>query len=297
MIIALALAAYAVITLVSAPQLLTRGHWRVHYPRLCLSLWYLLFLTGVAAAVASGTVAVWEGWRIQVDGDTLANSFGFGAVDWIGPATRVVGGIIGWSALAIGGALISLVATRTQKLILAQRRIRAEVNELVARAGYRRELIAGTPVTYVTSRRLIACGLHRRHATDLSAAQSAMAPSNADKSGASAEVIVSSGLDLALSADELRAVVEHERAHLRGGHLIFSRLAVLNQACLPTSRTARELGRATGLLIELIADDAAARRCGGRPLVSALTKIAEAEHDPTLGLRAWRIRQRLALAA
>ncbi|HEY9292661.1 MAG TPA: hypothetical protein VIP98_15380, partial [Microlunatus sp.] len=132
MIIALALAAYALITLVSAPQLLTRGHWRVHYPRLCLTLWYLIFLTGVAAAVGSGAVAIGYGWRVQVDGDTLANSFGFGPADWIGPATQVIGGIIGWSALAIGGALISLVATRTQKLIMAQRRIRADVDELVA---------------------------------------------------------------------------------------------------------------------------------------------------------------------
>ena len=293
MIIALALAAYAVITLVSAPQLLTRGHWRVHYPRLCLTLWYLIFLTGVAAAVGSGAVAVGYGWRVQVDGKTLANSFGFGPTDWIGPVMSVGGVILSWSALAVGGGLISLVATRTQKLIMAQRRIRADVDELVARAGYRRELIAGTPVTYVTSRRLIACGLTGRP-TDLSAAGGALALPNADKSG---EVIVSSGLDLVLTVEELHAVVEHERAHLRGGHLILSRLAMLNQACLPASRAARELSRATGLLIELIADDAAVRRCGGVALADALSKIGTAEDDPTLGLRARRIRQRLALAA
>jgi Zn-dependent protease with chaperone function len=274
MIIPLLLACYALITLTTSPVVLTRGSWRVHHPRLCLSLWYLVFLTGVGAAVGSGAIAVWLGWQIQVDGDTLAASFGFGAIDGLGPVVRVLGGVLGWFTLAVGGALISLVATRAQKLIIAQRRIRSDLDHLVARAGYRRELVAGMPVTYVTSARPIACTL----------------------GGRAGEVIVSSDLDLALSPAELRAVIEHERAHLRGAHGLLSRLALLNQACLPASRAARELSRATALLIELIADDVAARRAGGADLASALTKIGAVENNPTLGLRALRIRQRLAAA-
>jgi Zn-dependent protease with chaperone function len=275
MIIALLLAGYALATLTTSPVLLTRGSWRVHHPRLCLSLWYLVFLTGVAAAVGSGAVGVWLGWQIQVDGDTLAASFGFGSIDGLGPVVRVLGGVLGWSTLAVGGALVSLVATRAQGLIVAQRRIRSELDTLVARAGYRRELIAGMPVTYVTSARPIACTL----------------------GGRAGGVIVSSDLDLSLSAAELRAVIEHERAHLHGAHALLSRLALLNQACLPASRAARELSRATALLIELIADDVAARRAGGTELAAALTKIGQVEQNPTLGLRALRIRQRLAVVA
>lgn len=275
-IVAIALATYALVSLVAAPSLLTRGSWRVHYPRLCLTLWYAAFLSGVAATVGSGAIGIWYGWRIGVDGQILADSFGFSAVPWIGRVVQIAGGVIGWSALAIGGGLLSLIATRTATLVTSQRRIRADVDQVVARSGYRREVVAGTRVTYVASRQSIACGLAGR---------------------ARGEVIISSELDLVLSRRELRAVVEHERAHLRGAHLLLSRLALLNQACLPSARAARELRRATSLLIELIADDTAARSCGGADLAAALTKIGDADGDPTLGLRARRIEQRMALAA
>lgn len=274
LIVAVTSATYAVVCLVAAPYLLTWGSWRVHYPRLCLSLWYAAFLTGVGAGVGSGAIGVWYGWQIGVDGQILADSFGFAAEPWIGRTVQIAGGVIGWSTLAIGGALLSLIATRTANLVSSQRRIRADVDRVVARSGYRREVVAGTQVTYVASRQPIACGL-------------------AGRRGA---VIISAELDLALNRRELRAVIEHERAHLRGAHLLLSRLALLNQACLPSARAARELRRATALLIELIADDAAARRCGGADLAAALTKIGNADGDPTIGLRARRIEQRMALA-
>ncbi|SDS79850.1 M56 family metallopeptidase [Microlunatus soli] len=276
LIVAVALATYAVVCLVAAPYLLTRGSWRVHYPRLCLTLWYAAFLTGVGAGVGSGAIGVWYGWQIGVDGQILADSFGFSAEPWVGRTVQIAGGVIGWSTLAIGGGLAGLVATRAATLVSSQRRLRADVDRVVARSGYRREVVAGTPVTYVASRQPIACGLTGR------------------SRGA---VIISAELDLALSRRELRAVIEHERAHLRGAHQLLSRLALLNQACLPSARAARELRRATALLIELIADDAAARRCGGADLAAALTKIGNADGDPTIGLRARRIEQRLALAA
>lgn len=275
-IVAGAAATYALVCLVAAPLVLTRGSWRVHYPRLCLTLWYVAFVTGVGAAVGSGALGVWYGWQAGVDGRILADSFGFAAEPWLGDAVQITGGVVGWSTLAIGGGLLSLVATRAMTLISSGRRIRAQLRRVVARSGYRREVVDGTPVTYIASRRPIACGLAGR---------------------VHGEVIISAELDLALTRRELTAVIEHERAHLRGAHLLLSRVALLNQACLPTARAAREMRRATSLLTELIADDAAARRCGGADLVAALTKIGNAEHDPTLGLRARRIEQRMALAA
>lgn len=274
--VAVALAAYALVGLVAAPALLTRGHWRVHHPRLCLSLWYGSFLTGVTAAVGSGGFGVWYGWQIGVDAQTLADSFGFAAVSWVGTALQVLGGVLGWATLAVGGALISLVATRTMRLVAAERRLRSAVGRLVDGSAYRSERVAGVPVTYVASRRPIACGLAGRVA---------------------GQVIISSELDLTLTPGELRAVIEHERAHLRGAHLLLARLSLINQACLPTARAARELRRATALLTELIADDVAARRCGPAVLSAALTKLGRTQHDPTLGLRALRIEQRTGLAA
>lgn len=284
MIIAVGLGSYALLALLAAPAVLTRGTWRVHHPRLCLGLWYVIFLTGVSATVASGAIAVGAGWRIQVeqpgyDGDLLAQSFGFGSIDGLDTAVRVLGGVGGWTVLAVAGAMVGFVATKAAELISSQRRLRAGVEDLVARTGYRRDVIAGMPVTYIRGRGPVACTL----------------------GGHTREVIISAGLSRVLSETELRAVVEHERAHLRGGHLLLARLALLNQACLPGTRAAHELQRATTLLTELIADDVAARRCGGPALASALTKIGEANPADvtrsTLALRAVRIRQRMALVA
>jgi len=276
MIIALALASYALIMLLVGPQVLTRGGWRIFRPRLCLTLWYSIFLSGVLAAVGSGAIGIWLGWRIQADqpsygADLLATTFGFRPTPGLDTVVRVTGIVLGWAALAVAGALISLVATRAGELIGDQRRLRADLDALVARSGYRRELVDGLPVTYIAGRNSIACSL----------------------GGLRDGVIVSAAIDLALTAGERRAIIEHERAHQRGAHLIFSRLAVLNRACFPGVRAARELTRATALLIELIADDAAARRCDRTELISALTKLGADGQNATLSLRA----ERLALAA
>lgn len=275
MIIALALASYALVTLLAGPQLLTRGGWRIFRPRLCLTLWYAVFLSGVLAAVGSGAIGVWLGWRIQAeqpsyDADLLASTFGFRPTNGLDTVVRVTGVVLGWATLAVAGALISLVATRARELMDDQRRLRADLGALVARSGYRRELVDGLPVTYIAGRSSIACSL----------------------GGLTDGVVVSADLDLVLTGPERRAIIEHERAHLRGAHLLVSRLALLNKACFPGVRAARELTRATALLIELIADDAAARRCGRTELASALTKLASTEHNDTLALRA----ERLALA-
>lgn len=276
MIPALALASYALITLLAGPQALTRGGWRIFRPRLCLTLWYSIFLSGVVAAVGSGVIGIWVGWRIQAEqssygADLLANTFGFRPTAGLDTVVRVTGIVLGWATLAVAGGLISLVATRARELIGDHRRLRADLDALVARSGYRRELVDGLPVTYIAGDSSIACSL----------------------GALGAGVIVSAAIDLALTAGERRAIIEHERAHLRGAHLIISRLAVLNRACFPGVRATRELTRATALLIELIADDAAARRCGRTELISALTKLATSSHDDTLALRA----ERLALAA
>jgi Zn-dependent protease with chaperone function len=275
MIIALILAAYALISLLVGPQVLTRGGWRIFRPRLCLGLWYAVFLSGVLAVVGSGAIGIWLGWRIQAQrsygGDLLASTFGFRPTAGLDTVVRVTGVVLGWTTLALAGAMISLVATRARQLIDDERRLRADLGEVIARSGYRHEQIDGLSVTYVAGRGSVACTL----------------------GGRTAEVILSADLDLRLSAGELRAVIEHERAHLRGAHLLVSRLAMLNRACFPGIRAAQQLTRATALLIELIADDAAVRRCGRDDLISALGKLAETGRDDALVLRA----QRLALAA
>src|SRR5699024_126739 len=103
-------------------------------------------------------------------------------------------------------------------------------------------------------------------------------------------IIIPSRLESVLSRAELQAVIAHEYAHLRGRHHLLRRIAQINAACLPRRlRAGREFDRATTLLLELIADDAAARQAGAVHLANALAKIGDVASDPSLSVRAERL--------
>ena len=95
----------------------------------------------------------------------------------------------------------------------------------------------------------------------------------------SAIVISAGALDL-LNADELAAVLAHERAHLRERHdlvlLPFTALLrAFGWACI-----AREARQAVGLLIEMHADDRALRHRPARELATALLRVGAAGGGP-----------------
>lgn len=105
------------------------------------------------------------------------------------------------------------------------------------------------------------------------------------------EILVSSALEEALTTAQLRCVVAHEYAHLRGHHGLLVRLAELNAACLPRFLPAgRELRKATVMLVELVADDVAARQAGGVQVAVALEELARFSGEPGFLVRAERLR-------
>lgn len=109
--------------------------------------------------------------------------------------------------------------------------------------------------------------------------------------GRQPEILVSSAMEQSLTRPQLRAVLAHEYAHLRGGHGVLARLAELNAALLPAAVPAgRRLQRATRLLVELIADDVAARQAGSEPLAQALQCLATTTGEAELLVRAERLR-------
>ncbi|TXK18972.1 M48 family metalloprotease [Homoserinibacter sp. GY 40078] len=175
--------------------------------------------------------------------------------------------VAGWTALLVVGALAALVASRHELLVDMQESERDAVlaapHEVLATEG-RTELIVSS------IDRPFACAVP----------------------GRSRAIVVSAGLQRLLSPAQLGAVIEHERAHLVGRHALAVRLADLNAACLPGLRAPRELRRTTRLLLELIADDHAARRAGAAHLANALVRIAEVETNPAAELRAARLEGR-----
>lgn len=80
--------------------------------------------------------------------------------------------------------------------------------------------------------------------------------------GRTGGVLVSTGLADRLRADELGAVVAHERAHLRQHHAAVVGFAESVERAVPWVPGARAMARSTRVLVEFAADDAAARRVG-----------------------------------
>lgn len=254
---------WSLLTLFGSPYLLSRGHWRVRRPRLCLVSWFTLFTSGLVATIGAVVVAVALGMRAH----TAAS-----AGSAIGPTGDF---LLAWLALAASGGALSLVLTKVGSMVAAERQLRADFARLVESASYRHEVVRGLKVTFISSQQPIACTLR----------------------GRSPEIMISSRLDDHLRPQEIRAVIEHERAHVRGRHDLITRAAALNCACLPVLLAPRELRRATALLIELIADDRAARSTSAEDVAAALRALGELRPDPSLGLRARRVLGRASVSA
>ncbi|WP_129668389.1 M56 family metallopeptidase [Phytoactinopolyspora endophytica] len=92
--------------------------------------------------------------------------------------------------------------------------------------------------------------------------------------GVHTRLVVSSSALETLTDDEIRAVLEHERAHARARHdLVLEGFAALRNA-FPRLVRSRAAFDSVAALVELLADDAARRRAGALPLGRALTRLA-----------------------
>ncbi|SIT72286.1 M48 family metalloprotease [Microbacterium sp. RU33B] len=236
----------------AGPRLLTMGHWQVRHPRLALAAWHAALGTGALAAAASIATAVLA---------TLS------AGDASDGASAVIQTVVGWGALGALGAALLVVGAGSDALVGAGRRTYGDILTLPHSAE---PLDRRTSLRTCRSDDVFACSIP----------------------GEERAVVVSTAMREVLTPAQLRAVVEHERAHLRGNHYIALRLAELNCACLPSLRSAKKLLRATTLLVELIADDAAARRAGAVHLANALVVVAARTGDVSMEIRAERLAER-----
>ncbi|MBA8824116.1 Zn-dependent protease with chaperone function [Saccharopolyspora lacisalsi] len=91
--------------------------------------------------------------------------------------------------------------------------------------------------------------------------------------GGQDRVVLTTGALQALSADQLRAVLAHERAHLRHRHHLILLLAGAIANAFPHSRTFRTAHSEIARLVELAADDAAVRNTDRFTLAEALLTL------------------------
>ncbi len=109
-------------------------------------------------------------------------------------------------------------------------------------------------------------------------------------------VVVSAATKRVLAPEELDAVLAHERAHLRARHdLVLEAFAVLQRAFPNVVRSDTAL-QEVRFLVEVLADRAAVRRTGARPLARALVALAESRApDAALGVAGHGLAQRVTL--
>lgn len=246
--------AVALVLLAGSYLPLAVGSWRLRFPRTALLASHTAFFGGFGLLLLSLVGAILATVSAAQEWQL-----------WFEP-TAMMG--FCWLGLALAGGFCSLLAAKIQPLGEADRQMQAGVSVLAA-----------------------SCQTTRLAGADLLTVDSEL-PFALSFPGRPGHVVIASKLHGELSAGQLSAVIEHELAHLHQRHGRISQLAQLKRTCLPMLPGAKRLESNTQLLLELIADDVAARRAGAVHTANALAKIGALREDDSMALRAQRIANR-----
>ena len=236
---------------VAAPGLLARAAWPHSCPALALALWQALGLAGGLLAIeVAVTVALAPAGPSHLE---AVRALRDGRVD----AMPV------WSGIALGIGVLLLL--RLLSVLLASTagtlRARRDNRVLVDLVATRNPLLPDARVV--------------EHALPLAYCLPGLRP----------RVVVSSGVLSLLSDQEVRAVLAHERAHVDQRHDLVVLPFVALRDTFPVLPAVRTAVAQVGLLVEMLADDRAARRHPPEVLARALYKVGAAP-VPTGGLSA-----------
>jgi Zn-dependent protease with chaperone function len=245
-VITISVLAWAGLVAACATRILPKARWVYRSPGLGLCAWWSVLAVVVLSVPAAVTAALlgWSGTRSAVCAWwTWCMRAAQGAY---GPAGRL---------LAVGVGLVLLVlaaraagagwrAGRT----LAERRRR--YGPLLAAGRARRELGA-TVVEHPVAAAFVVPGRPRR-------------------------VVVTTGALEVLPAEQVAAVLDHERAHAAGHHQLLADTARLLAAALPGAAVFARAREQVDRMVEMRADDVAARRHARLDLARALVAMAQA---------------------
>ena len=216
-------------------------------PSVLIASW-VLSITGVVVAGAAGVVLLLVPGH-GVPGRLLdaVSSCWSSVRHGMSPRVEELSGLLGLLVLLFGAARFILIGVR-----LAARRARSHRERLaVLRPAARVE--SGSPaILWLAHDRPLAFSLPGRPGF----------------------LVATDGLQRQLTKYEAAAVLEHERAHIRRRHHLLVSLAEVSKSGLPFLPLFRAAPRAVRDLVELAADDSAARRCGAAAVRSALIRMA-----------------------
>lgn len=250
MIAAALFALYGAAAGVLAPVLLRRC-WAARSPRLAIGLWLAAQASWVAAvvlAILAATDPAALTWAGSPGGGGLALLAGQG-----GPRGR----LIAVAGLVAAAAVSLRVAQCAAQEVHRDRRGRRQHAALVATAGRRGDepgvaiVDDAAPVVYC-----LPCGRYR--------------------------IVISVGALSALTTGQVRAVLAHERAHLRCRHHLVLALATALGRAFPGVPLLSQAPSQVAVLAEMAADDAATRRHDRADLAAALVVLARAGARPAM---------------
>jgi Zn-dependent protease with chaperone function len=235
-------ALYAAAAAMLAPAML-RGPWAARSPQLAMALWLVLPVSWMAAivlAILAATAPLPLTWQESPPS---------------GGRTLLAGQAVpGGRAIAIAGLLVAAAVVLravgcTACELHGGRRDRREHAALVAATGRPGDepdvaiVDHDAPAVYC-----LPCGRH--------------------------QIVISAGALAALTPEQLRAALAHERAHLRRRHHVILALATALARAFPRVPLLRQAPPQLAVLAEMAADDAAARCHRRDDLAAALVVLA-----------------------
>lgn len=236
---ALAFSMLALLLTGPVPAVLARASWPLRAPRAAVVLWQSIALAAVLSAFSAGLAVAAALFSSSPVPDEI------GALGW--PLWLVSAAVLTVTVL-IGIRLVAAVV----QVAIGTRRRRARHRTVVDLLGECRHGMADVRVI----------GLPEPMAYCLP--------------GMRGRVVLSAGAIETLSERELSAILRHERAHLRARHDLVLEAFVAVHTAFPRFVRSGSALDAVALLVELLADDAAVRTAGRRPLARALVACAAA---------------------
>jgi Zn-dependent protease with chaperone function len=270
---AAALALFAGVLAWPVPRLLAAARWTHRCPRAAIVLWQSVGLAGGVSAllaVTAFTVAPLSPAIPQAMADHVANVAAGAPLAGLGWVNLVGLGV----AAALAARLFGVLGASTTATLRERHRHRHIVD--LAGRQHRRHSCAGDPPGPTAPSATGECGLCAhpdRDGARLRILDHPVAVAYCVPGVRHARVVVSRGLLTTLTAGELDAVLAHEEAHVNGRHDLVIQPFVAWERTFPFLRPAREATAAVSLLVEMLADDTAARRTSGRTLARALARL------------------------
>jgi bla regulator protein blaR1 len=254
-IVALALLGYAALLLTIGPVTLARARWPDGAPRLAIAAWFALTGSAVASVIAGGIALMVPTVRVSADlARLLAACVMALRAQYAHPGGAALTGAGAVLAIAV---LARITCCTTRSLAHAAR----------ARRRHRLRLsLVGRPDPALGA---VVIGHHEPAAYCLP--------------GPGRRIVVTTGAIGALDDGQLRAVLAHERAHLRGRHHLLVTLAGALNASFPRVPAFRIAREQVARLAELSADDAASAAAHRLAVAGALLSLGAGVPAAALG--------------